>query len=43
MCVKKGGKAILPRPWFRNWAGSSEALIWNNCSTQDSIFIERFN
>jgi hypothetical protein len=43
MCVKKGGKAILPRPWFRNWVGSTEALIWGNCSTQDSIFIDNLN
>jgi hypothetical protein len=37
ICVKRGGQAILPDPWSRDW-NASGALIWPNCPTQKSIF-----
>ena len=37
ICMKRGGQAVLPKPWSKDW-DASESFIWKNCLTQDSIF-----
>ena len=41
LCLKNGGKAILPHPWFKDWHQNIEqAFLFPGSTIEEAIFIE---